>query len=37
MYVVHGGVCVCVCVCVYVCVLHVCDGGLVGRSHELLT
>ena len=33
MYVVHGGVCV----CVYVCVLHVRDGGLVGRSHELLT
>ena len=29
--------CVCVCVCVYVCVLHVHDGGLVGRSHELLT
>ena len=32
MYVVvHGGV------CVYVYVLHVHDGGLVGRSHELLT
>ena len=31
MYVVHGGV------CVYGCVLHVRDGGLVGRSHELLT
>ena len=31
MYVVHGGV------CVYVCVLQVRDGGLVGRSHELLT
>ena len=31
MYVVHGGV------CAYVCVLHVYDGGLVGRSHELLT
>ena len=31
MYVVHGGV------CVYVYVLHVRDGGLVGRSHELLT
>ena len=30
-------VCVCVCVCVCVYAVHVRDGGLVGRSHELLT